>query len=158
MIEKVYISYFYQIRFFTPNLVPLSTAIWDPKWYHQMNEQDYIFKDKNGVLNGLRINPLHPQPHNDGCIECNRTGDPTTCDFIRIYTEQLRAIDFNDFMIQLEKYLNKINSIYLHYTSVEYLTPVFIVHEAPNNKCSERGPLFKWFSDNGVKCEEWKRG
>ena len=32
---------------------------------------------------------------------------------------------------------------------------VLIVYEAPNNKCSERGPLQIWFNENGVKLEEW---
>lgn len=48
---KFYISYFYQIRFFKPNMIPISTAKWDPKWYSQ-NGKPYI--DKRGVVNGLR--------------------------------------------------------------------------------------------------------
>lgn len=31
---KILISYFYQIRFFKPNMIPLSTAAFDPKWFH----------------------------------------------------------------------------------------------------------------------------
>lgn len=31
---KFYTSYFYKLRFFTPNMLPFSTAKWDPKWYH----------------------------------------------------------------------------------------------------------------------------
>lgn len=27
---KFVTSYFYKVRFFTPNMIPLSTAIWDP--------------------------------------------------------------------------------------------------------------------------------
>lgn len=28
---KIKISYFYMIRFFKPNQIPISTAVWDPK-------------------------------------------------------------------------------------------------------------------------------
>lgn len=31
---KFYISYFYAVRFMKPNTVALSTAMWDPKWFH----------------------------------------------------------------------------------------------------------------------------
>ena len=32
---KIYTSYFYQIRFFKPNMIPLSTAKYDPSWFHK---------------------------------------------------------------------------------------------------------------------------
>ncbi len=57
---KLYTSYFYQVRFFRPNMVPLSTAIWDPKWYHDGKDHAYTFIDKNGVINGIRCEALHP--------------------------------------------------------------------------------------------------
>ena len=61
---KIYISYFYQIRNFPKTLIPLSTAHWDPKWYHQKNNK--VFLDKRGVLNGLRIDELSPGKECDG--------------------------------------------------------------------------------------------
>ena len=36
---KIMTSYFYAIRFFKPNMIPISTAKWDPKWYHQNKGQ-----------------------------------------------------------------------------------------------------------------------
>ena len=30
-----YISYFYQIRNMKHNTLPVSTAMWDPKWFHE---------------------------------------------------------------------------------------------------------------------------
>ena len=51
---KVLITYFYNIRFLKQNQIPVSTAMWDPKWYHDFKDKDYIFKDKNGVYNGDR--------------------------------------------------------------------------------------------------------
>ena len=31
---------------------------------------------------------------------------------------------------------------------------VFIVHEAPSNKCSERAALLSYFADNNIDCKE----
>ena len=45
---KLAISYFYQIRNFKPNMIPVSTARWDPKWYHDGKGAEYNFIDKNG--------------------------------------------------------------------------------------------------------------
>ena len=55
---KFYISYFYQIRNMSPNILPVSTAMWDPKWFHNGNRDNYRFMDKNGVINGVRMNQL----------------------------------------------------------------------------------------------------
>ena len=136
----------------------MSTAVWDPKWYHSNHDQNYIFKDKNGVINGLRINPLHPEPHNDACINCDKTIGPSNCSFIKLYTDQLNNINFGKFMVQLNEYMDKINTRYFNFPSVSNLVPVFIVHESPDSQCSERWPLFEWFRKHGLPCEEWKKG
>ena len=44
---KFALGYFYQVRFFTPNMIPVSTALGDPKWYHQNKGQQFTFLDKN---------------------------------------------------------------------------------------------------------------
>ena len=33
---------------------------------------------------------------------------------------------------------------------------VFIVHEAPDNKCSERASIQNYFKNNGIECEEYQ--
>ena len=46
---KIYISYFAQIRNFPPNLVGLSTAIWNPKWLQKGRSQNgIIWLKENG--------------------------------------------------------------------------------------------------------------
>ena len=58
---KIYISYFYQLRFFPRNAIPLSTAVYDPAWFHDgTRDQKHKFKDKRGVINGLRAEPFMP--------------------------------------------------------------------------------------------------
>lgn len=153
MIKEVYTSYFYKIRFFEPHMVPLSTAVWDPKWYHNFKGENCVYIDKRGVINGLRVNQLHPDNTCDyQCKQCNKTGDPSICEFITNYRIQLSKIPFDKFIENLEKYLEVIRSDYLR-TDNE-LIPVFMVHEAIGNSCSERRPLQDWFNDNGVKCSE----
>ena len=55
---KLAISYFYKIRFFQPWMIPISTAAWDPKYYHDNKGKDYLFVDKRGVINGYRYEAL----------------------------------------------------------------------------------------------------
>ena len=43
---KFALGYFYQVRFFTPNMIPVSTAVSDPKWYHQNKGPQFTFLDK----------------------------------------------------------------------------------------------------------------
>ena len=143
------ISYFYQVRFFKENQLPVSTALWDPKWYHDFKDQEYLFRDKNNVINGLRIPALSPQSS-----ECTQCSDKNTsmCLFMKSYMLQLRSLDFNSVLDQLYLYAE----FYLsHFDEVDI---VLLVHETPSNPCSERGPLIKWFSENGIELSEFKKG
>ena len=45
---QIMTSYFYQVRFMKPNMIPLSTALSDPQWFHKGTYDKTIqFKDKN---------------------------------------------------------------------------------------------------------------
>ena len=54
---QIYTSYFYQIRNFKKNMVPVSTAITDPAWYRPPQGKEYYI-DKRGIVCGLRYEPL----------------------------------------------------------------------------------------------------
>lgn len=146
------ISYFYQIRFFSRNMIPVSTAIWDPKWYHQSKDQSYFFKDKNGVWNGFREPLLNPSKDAGCSKDCSQ--DPTYCNFSRSYEEKLHKIDF-------DKFDSKYNKLAAYIQSKENFKEepviVFIVHETPLNPCSERLPLIRWFKENGRSLDEFVR-
>lgn len=153
---KIYTSYFYQVRFFKPNMIPLSTAQFDPKWYNQNRGQGYVFKDKNGVYNGLRAEPFAPgQSCSNDCRGPQNcpTKDFNSCSFLQKYYAQLCQLDFNDIMNRIERIAN-------HIQNLEQFTDepivVLLVHEASDNPCSERKAIQKWFADNGVIVEEWK--
>lgn len=151
---KIMISYFYQVRFFNRGIIPLSTAKFDPKWFHNFRGESHQFIDKNGVYNGIKIKDLIPGEacvglcHGpEGCKE-----SPQTCSFLKAYRAQLDKIDF-------PKFIRKLQNIASNYTAireVEEPTIIFLVHETPDNPCSERVIIKEWFRDNGVIVEEFR--
>lgn len=149
-------SYFYQIRFFTPNMIPLSTAVWDPKWFHQNRDQKYQWKDKNGVWNGLRAEPFAPGPSCEGLCRgpeyCNN-GNPQMCEFLREYRKQLDKLDFKEI---IQRIYNIGKAVQEKEGFTEEPVIVFIVHEAFTNPCSERWVIRDWFKDHGYFVEEFR--
>ena len=143
---KIYTSYFYKIRFFKPYMIPISTAKFDPAWYHQGQGQNHWFVDKNGVINGLRASVFSPKVEAD-CKTC----DHTTCTFLPAYDRQLAELDISDITRRIDIMCNKVRNI-LGFT--EEPIAVFIVHEAPNNPCSERASIQNYFRFHGIECEE----
>lgn len=147
------ISYFYQIRFFSPNMIPVSTCVWDPKWF-QGNGR--IYKDKRGVYNGIRCEELHPDDDMcAGLCPCDKHHQRTEqCDFLKTYREQLNKLSFPDLVSWCEKlgrYVQQKEQF------EEEPIIVLIVYETPTNPCSERGPLIDWFADNGYELKEWTK-
>lgn len=151
---KIMISYFYQIRFFKPNMIPLSTAKWDPKWFHQNKNQNFQFKDKNGVWNGLRAEPFAPGPMCEGMCNgpeyCNNKS--SDCTFLNTYLMQLHSLNFEDILHRIE---NISNAVKEKEGFEEEPIAILIVHEATSNLCSERIPIIKWFKENGYELEEF---
>lgn len=154
---KIYTSYFYQLRFFTPNIIPLSTAIWDPKWFHQGKGQDFVYKDKNGVYNGLRAPPFAPGPLcSDDCRGLDNcvTKDPYSCNFMKSYRKQLDKLDFDDIMKRFKRIANYVQGLE-KFTEEPII--VLLVHEASRNPCSERRIIQEWFADHGIEVTEWAK-
>ena len=161
---KIYISYFYQIRNFTPNMLPLSTAMYPPKWYRQMGINDY-WVDKNGVINGLDISEfIFPHKifneHLGDAKCCNECGFyPISedhykwCPFMKVYYNHLKSQNLIDI---LNKYSNNIIRLFNHVFKKNIDTIVLIVHEPPEKYCGERPVLKKYFSDYGIELEEWR--
>lgn len=154
---EVQITYFYNIRHFTPNMIPLSTAMWDPKWYHNFGNQDVIFVDKRNVLNGLRIKPLVPglACHDlcRGLANC-KVGNPKSCVFLKRYKEQLDVIDFSEIYDKMKKLCDRVQTMTSYQGNP---IVVILVHEKPDNPCSERWPIIQWFEEHGVSISEFQR-
>ena len=151
-------SYFYQIRFFTPNMIPLSTAVWDPKWFHANRGQDYHFKDKNGVWNGLRAEPFMPGEMCNGLCQGKEVcdiKDPDKCLFLKTYKYQLNQLNYDEIISRFERMGNFIQELE---GFEEESILVLIVHEAYNNPCSERWVIQDWFKEHGYDIKEFKFG
>lgn len=146
-----YISYFYNIRFFPENLIPMSTAMWDPKWFHNYGPETIIFRDKRNVINGVRADALTPfalSDHNLCKGRDNCKYKPSNCKFLKEYFEYLSSLDFYMITSNLEYMANKL---------IPGSDICLMVYEAPNNECSERQMLIKWFNKHGVDLPEWKK-
>lgn len=153
---KFYTSYFYQVRFFPPNLIPLSTACSDPKWFHDNKGLKWQFKDKRGVLNGLRAEPFVPGQQLYGLCrgpEYCETINPQTCDFLRAYKAQLDALYYDSIMYRFQQLHDKI----CHAENFDNVDFALLVHEAPTNQCSERIALQNWFLSHDVPISEWSK-
>lgn len=151
---NMYITYFYHVRNLLSHQVPLSTATWDPKWYHANQGDSHVFIDKRGIVNGLHIYPLRPPKEcsnlcrgREGCEK-----NPKSCDFLRLYKKHLDSLDFDEFMYQLETHLQQVAS----WAGITHeIEPVILVYEKPDNPCSERWPLIDWFSEHGITLQEY---
>lgn len=151
----IYTSYFYQVRYMKPHMVPLSTAVWDPKWFHAGKDQDYTYIDGNGVQLGLKAPMFMPDWHCDGLChgprDCQQKGKEK-CDFLAAYAAQLHRLDFDKTMRQLahcgEYFRNKMGF-------AEKPIIILLFYETPENTCSERIPVQEWFRENGYGIEEF---
>ena len=133
---KIYTSYFYQIRNFTPNIIPVSTAMSDPAWYRPPEGKEYYI-DKRGIICGLRYEPLIVQQYGSHSCPCESRYLAPACPTMLEYEQLLNSfIDKEKTLKAFEYCLNKFNAD----------TIALIVYEAPNNLCSERWALQKFFN------------
>lgn len=140
-----------------PYMIPLSTAIWDPHWYHQNKGQGYVWKDKNGVYNGLRAAVFAPGPLCENLCrgkENCETGDPHSCLFLNTYRYQLDQLDYDDVIARCERMGNYIKSLEQF---DEEPVVILLVHEAKDNPCSERRVIQEWFAAHGKEVVEWQK-
>lgn len=174
---KIWISYFYQVRNFTPNLIPFSTAQFDPKWFHKFEGTSKVFVDNNGVINGLRLPELClPRTAYEHLIEkgseCSKDCGMQSavefklkqntlrnnwqdfgCPFMNTYFNYLwNEVDFDKLMEKLEKFCNNFKKTYPDLDDPEI---VLLVHEPPSTPCAERPVLVRYFAEFGVTVKEW---
>lgn len=133
---KFYISYFAQMRHFTRNILPVSTAAWDAKWFEGIDRIDDLLIPLETVAK--------LEQHQQMCYKgCQRA---LPCPFMQEYAKYLDTLDFAAIIKQLESFANE-------YTD----TIVLLVYEMPSVKCAERPVLQEWFRKNGVELEEWQK-
>ena len=148
---KVRTSYFYQIRNFKKNMIPISTALWDPKWFHDNQGPYYIYQDKRGILNGLRLEAIISKARECECTCPCENRDSANCKFLKSYREQLEKVDFDKMWTDIQHFA-------IEYQKDEGFEEepivVLIVYETPKNYCSERQSLIDYFNSHGVECKE----
>ena len=140
---KIATSYFYQIRNFTPNIIPVSTAISDPAWYKPPEGQEYYI-DKKGIVCGLRYEPLIVQKFGHSECPCGKWYplDSGPCPTMLEYEQLLNSlVDKEKTLKAFEFCCNKFNAD----------TIALIVYEAPTNPCSERWALQRFFNCNELE-------
>ena len=152
---KIYISYFNNIRHFNKYDIPLSTAMWDPKWFtHHI--------DKNGVINGLKCTPLIMdwEKWSQLCIdgeECRKDCQfkHGSCKFEQVYYEHLKTVKIKALLGWFQAICYKVAE--LNNDDIEKFRIVLIVHEPPTRDCAERPVIMKWFKENNIDIEEWRQ-
>lgn len=150
---KILTSYFYQIRNFKRNMIPLSTAVSDPKWFHCGRGRTFVFKDSNGVYNGIRAEPFVPQCSWGDCAGAKFCSyKPEKCNFLSNYYKQLQELDFNEIM---QRFSSLAERIVARDSLIEEPIMVLIFYEPPDNPCSERRIVQKWFKENGYIIDEY---
>ena len=149
-------SYFYQIRNFKRNMIPVSTAIWDPKYFHNFTgDYNYLFKDKRGIVNGLRMLPIiECGKASSGCRgpeSYSHTSSVPVCPFLMSYRNNLEQLNINTLINDF----NYLASAYQKHENInDEITIVLIVYETPKNPCSERVALIDYFNSKGIECKE----
>ena len=141
------ITYFYNIRYMKPNQLPLSTAMFPPKFFAKTSKKNVAHLDNKGVILGLTIHEFVPQ------LQCEcpcEEKDYKNCCFLKEYYNQLSKLDFDKVILSWNEFVEKLSSL----TNISIDEVVLLVHEKPNNPCSERTVLKKWFSEHGIELQE----
>jgi hypothetical protein len=136
-------SYFYQIRNFTPNLIPVSTCISDPAWYKPPEDKEYYI-DKRGIVCGLRYKPLIVQLEGTHTCPCENREQGHECPTMKEYSELLNTLVNKEKTLKAFEYCA--NKFQKELGFKEEPIIVLMVYEAPNNPCSERAALQKFFN------------
>lgn len=156
---KYYITHFYNLRFFKPYMIPVSTAITDQAFFHKSTyNNNYFFIDNNGVMNGIREECLSPKFLPQEACKCSKNCSYQNlnpeCPFLLAYEQYLDTLDFNTLLSNLEQAAIEVQQV-LNFKEEPCI--VLLVHEAENNPCSERKSLQKYFRKHGIELENWSR-
>ena len=138
---KYYISYFGQMRNFPPNLLPVSTVMWEQPWFAGTVEKlDELIVPQSVIS--------HLEAHHEMCQKNCPLSSSLPCGFMTAYLDYLRTLDFNQVLM-------KLNLITLRHPQVDSI--VLMVYEKPSCKCAERPCLQQWFRENGIELKEWEK-
>lgn len=161
---KIYISSFYNVRFFTENIIAISTAGsygW-PYWLFKSDNQQLgsCYINKNNVLIGLKAEQLSYKEEEferltEQCQkDCPYKYKVPNCQFMINYYNQLSKIDFDEFLKYLTYVAKNVKDL-THYKGDPII--VLLVYESSKCVCAERPCLQRWFKDNNYILNEWNK-
>jgi len=140
---SIYTSYFYQIRNFAPNMIPVSTCISDPAWYKAPEGKEYYI-DKRNIPCGLRYEPLIVQLHGTCGCPCERRDLAPACPTMIEYEQLLNTLVDKEKTLKAFEFCGNKFKKELNFEGEPII--VLIVYETPKNPCSERYALQKFFN------------
>ena len=157
---QYYISYFQQIRNIQDeSCVFIDTSIWAPKWLDPSNGKRPYINDNNQIIGIKEESFLMSE---DEIPEEMCSGKPCPyiekhphCQFLDAYWKHLQKIDFDSYLIpELNRVAEDVRKI-THYKGEPKI--VLLVHEKPDNLCSERAGIIRLFENHGIKIKEWSK-
>ena len=155
-----YISYFQQIRYMTDSaIVIIDTSFKAPYWLDPSNGTKQYLNEHNIVIGIKEESFLMTE---DETPEEMCAGKPCLyedkwphCQFLDAYWKHLQKIDFEGYLLpELNRIAEDVRKI-THYEGEPKI--VLMVHEKPDNHCSERGPLIRLFKEHGLELKEWTK-
>ena len=154
-----WITYFQNIRYLTEEYIVVDTSLWAPRWLDPSNgKRQYI--NENNVLIGIKEESF--LLNEDEVPEEMCSGKPCPyidkhphCQFLEAYWKHIQKIDFDGYLIpELNRVAEEVRKI-THYKGDPKI--ILLVHEKPDNLCSERGPLIRLFREHGLELQEWTK-
>ena len=156
---QYYITYFQNVRYLTEEYIPIDTSMWAPKWLDPSNGKRQYINDKN-VLIGIKEESFLMSENElpeEMCSgkPCPYMNKHPHCQFLEAYWKHLQKIDFHGYLIpELNRLADEVKKI-TNYKGEPKI--ILLVHEKPDNLCSERLGLIKLFAQNGIKLIEYNK-
>ena len=155
---KFAITYFQKIRQITDDsYILIDTSIWAPKWLDPSNGKKQYVNDQN-LLIGIKAEEFlmtENEIPEEMCSgkPCPYIGKYPHCQFLEAYWQHLKKIDFDKLLQEFSRVAEDVRKI-THYQGEP--TILLLVHEKPDNPCSERGPLIRLFAEHGIELREFQ--
>ena len=141
-------------------MIPVSTAMFDPKWYHDNDFDGRLFWDKNGVINGLRCYQLifNSKDYQNWCSDTCEYRGTGGCPYLTAYKKMLGMVSWSDLLDFFKQVITYVVNHNCDWGNVDKYNICLIVYETPSAVCSERTVLKEWVKENGYDLVEWQKG
>lgn len=156
---QYFITYFQNVRYLTEECIPIDTSVWAPKWLDPSNgKRQYV--NEHNVLIGIKEESFlmtEDEMPEEMCAgrPCQYESKWPHCQFLDSYWKHLQKIDFDGYLIpELNRIAEEVRKI-THYEGEPKI--ILMVHEKPDNHCSERLGLVRLFKEHGIELKEWTK-